>query len=151
MIQTDDLDEAIIAIFRTDGRLSNREVARRLDISEGTVRQRLKKLQDANAIRIGVVADVFHLGYTQAALIRLAIAPQHVEAALAALTALEDTTYVAAVAGRFNLIVLVLVRDQAHLLDLINSNVESLQGINEVDVRPVVRTVKYNFHEVAIR
>ncbi len=75
-----------MAILREDGRLSNREVARRLDVSEGTVRQRLKKLQDAGAIRIGVVTDANRVGFAVSAWVRVSVAPEHVDHALQTFT-----------------------------------------------------------------
>ena len=54
----DPLDAAILDLLRQNGRMSNREIGRALDISEGTVRQRLKKLEDRKAMRLGVVIDI---------------------------------------------------------------------------------------------
>ena len=82
MIKTYAIDDGIMAILREDGRLSNREVARRLDVSEGTVRQRLKKLQDAGAIRIGVVTDANRVGLAVSAWVRVAVSPEHTDSAL---------------------------------------------------------------------
>ena len=40
----DRLDEKIIQILRDNGRISNAEIARDLNVSEGTIRRRIRKL-----------------------------------------------------------------------------------------------------------
>ena len=50
-MKIDSTDTAIIKAFQQDGRQSNREVARKLDVSEGMIRQRLKKMIKSGAIR----------------------------------------------------------------------------------------------------
>ena len=39
-----DIDETIISFLEQDARVSNREIARKLNVSEGYVRKRLKRL-----------------------------------------------------------------------------------------------------------
>ena len=48
----DQLDREIISILQNDGRTSNAKIARALDVSEGTIRRRLKKLTDGNIIQV---------------------------------------------------------------------------------------------------
>jgi DNA-binding Lrp family transcriptional regulator len=43
-------DESILQILEINGRTSNREVARQLNISEGMVRVRLKKMAENNSL-----------------------------------------------------------------------------------------------------
>ena len=38
----DKLDKNIIEILKSDGRVSNAEIARNLNVSEGTIRRRIK-------------------------------------------------------------------------------------------------------------
>ena len=49
-VKIDDLDRDIISIFNKDGRISYRKIAKKLDISIGTVHNRMEKL-----IRNGVI------------------------------------------------------------------------------------------------
>ncbi len=151
MIKTDAVDEGIMAILREDGRLSNREVARRLDVSEGTVRQRLKKLQDAGAIRIGVVTDANRVGFAVSAWVRVSVSPEHTEHALTTFSNLKDVQYVAAVIGRYNVLVVLTASNQLELMRLVNSKIESSRGVSQVDVRIIAQTVKHDIHEVVVR
>jgi Lrp/AsnC family transcriptional regulator, regulator for asnA, asnC and gidA len=150
MLRTDEIDERIMHLLHDDGRLSNREVARRLDISEGTVRQRLKKLEDAGAIRIGVVVDPVKLGLSITAAVMVTVAPERLPQALDAFAALPEASYVASVTGPFNVFVVMTTTDMAALRDLITAQIEHFRGVHQVEVRPVVRTPKHDYHVISI-
>ena len=151
MIKTDAVDEAIMAVLRDDGRLSNREVARRLEVSEGTVRQRLKKLQDAGAIRIGVVTDANRVGFAVSAWVRVSVSPEHTNHALHTFTGLDEVPYVAALAGRHNVLVVLTAKNQLELMRLVNAKIESCRGVSQVDVRIIAQTIKHDIYEVVVR
>ena len=150
MLRTDEVDEQIMQLLRDDGRLSNREVARRLEISEGTVRQRLKKLEDAHAIRMGIVVDPFRLGVGFTASIMLAVEPSCLEHVLDALARLSEVSYVASITGQFNVFVLIVAQDIVAARSLIDSQVELAACVHRMEVRPVLRTPKHDYHLIAI-
>jgi Lrp/AsnC family transcriptional regulator for asnA, asnC and gidA len=149
-MQTDEVDESIMSLLREDGRLSNREVARRLNVSEGTVRQRLKKLEDANAIRMGVVVDPVKLGVGFAATVLLTVEPRCVEDVLDAFCKLPEAVYVATIMGPFNIFVSIATVDMPTLRRLIDAQIERCGGVERVEVRPMVSTPKHDYHLIAI-
>lgn len=51
-VKVDDIDLNIIQLLNGNGRIQNNEIASRLNISEGTVRNRIKKLIDAEFLTI---------------------------------------------------------------------------------------------------
>lgn len=57
-ITLDETDERIIAAFQKNGRASNRAVGRELNLSEGLIRKRMKRMIDAGAVSYGLVVDV---------------------------------------------------------------------------------------------
>jgi Lrp/AsnC family transcriptional regulator for asnA, asnC and gidA len=146
----DSTDEALIAIFQEDGRQSNREVARKLDLSEGTVRKRLKKLQDANAVRFDVVTDAAAMGIEFIAIVRVSVAPRYLKEFLVAAAQTEEFWYLAAVAGRYNVQGLICTPTATEAMKIINDNIEGLKGVNEVEVRPTLRQVKHDFYEIVV-
>ncbi len=149
-MQTDAVDESIMNLLREDGRLSNREVARRLDVSEGTVRQRLKKLEDANAIRMGVVVDPIKLGIGIGATVLLTVEPRCVEDVLDAFCKLPEAKYVATTTGPFNIFVSLAAVDIQALRALVNEQIEQCGGVQRVEVRPIVSIPKHDYHLIAI-
>ncbi|MGH2584127.1 MAG: GAF domain-containing protein [Dehalococcoidia bacterium] len=55
----DELDAAIVGLLGADGRLSNLEIARRLDSTEATIRRRVRRLMQEEGLRIvgGISGD----------------------------------------------------------------------------------------------
>lgn len=147
-MKIDAVDEAIIAAFQEDGRQSNREVARKLEVSEGSIRQRLKKLQDGGAVRFDVVTDYAKMGVDFVALIRVSVEPRHLQEFLTSAGQLPELWYLAAVVGRFNIIALIATSSAAVAMHTINSQVEQLDGVNEIEVRPMVGGAKHDFYEI---
>jgi len=150
MLQTDDLDESILRLLRDDGRVSNREVARRLGVSEGTVRHRLKRLEDARAIRIGAVVDPASLGMDATANVMVTIDPARVSNALEVFATLPGVDYVAAITGRFNVFVSIAATDLAELRALVSDSIERFKGVRAVEIRLTLWTLKPEWHVVAI-
>jgi Lrp/AsnC family transcriptional regulator for asnA, asnC and gidA len=149
-MKIDRLDEEIMSAFQQDGRQSNREVARLLDVSEGTIRQRLGKLQKAGAIRFDVVTDPEPLGINFVAYVRASVAPRHLEGFLQACEQMTDLWYVAAMAGRFNVQAVICTGNIENAMKLINDSIETLPGVNEVLIRPAGRTFKQDIYEIVI-
>ncbi len=59
----DSIDTGMISLLQKNGRLTNTEIARELNVSEATVRIRLKRLLDEEYIQIVAVSNPFMLGY----------------------------------------------------------------------------------------
>ena len=72
-MQPDDIDWRIIDILR-DEYLPNNAVARRLGVSEGTVRKRIQKLKDAGILRIRALIDPDVLADQQLAMVAVNVA-----------------------------------------------------------------------------
>lgn len=64
-VSIDEIDRKIINLFHEDGRMSYRKIAKRLDISIGTVHNRIEKLTKTGVIkRFTPIIDHSKLGYT---------------------------------------------------------------------------------------
>ena len=48
----DEIDKSIVAHLARDARTSNRQIATELGVTEGTVRARIKRMEEQNAILI---------------------------------------------------------------------------------------------------
>ena len=60
-ISLDELDHKIIDRLGHDARVSNREIGREFDLTEGTIRSRLKRLLDNRVIRVAAVTNANRL------------------------------------------------------------------------------------------
>ena len=59
----DELGRKIIQHLQKDGRAKNSDIARRLGVSEGTVRRRIKSLVDSGTVRIVAIPNLEKMGY----------------------------------------------------------------------------------------
>ena len=48
----DTVDRRIVSVLNAEGRINNNEIAAKLGISEGTVRNRIRKLTEAGLLRV---------------------------------------------------------------------------------------------------
>ncbi len=70
----DDLDRSVLREFKKDARKSHRDIADKLNVAEGTIYNRVNKLQDMGIIkRFMVDLDYSKLGYDLAAVIGLIV------------------------------------------------------------------------------
>jgi DNA-binding Lrp family transcriptional regulator len=63
LITLDDIDHSIIDLLRVDGRLPYRALARELELTEATVRSRVKRLEESGTMRVVAVTDIEAAGY----------------------------------------------------------------------------------------
>lgn len=90
----DRLDRQIIAALARDGRISYRELARSLDVSEGTVRMRMARLQEEDLVRVTVVGSPLALGVGMNVMIMMRVKPGHVRATADALVKFPNVRFV---------------------------------------------------------
>lgn len=62
LLPLDELDRNLMRCLIEDGHQSNREIARKLHVSENTIRGRLRRLEDSGLMRVIVMVDPFALG-----------------------------------------------------------------------------------------
>ncbi|MGC3959446.1 MAG: Lrp/AsnC family transcriptional regulator [Verrucomicrobiota bacterium] len=146
----DDVDDRIIALLQEDGRESTREIARKLDMPASTVRERMNRLLQTNAIRIGVICDARSLGFDLVAYAFLSVEAAHIENALGHLSPLDEMGQVCSISGRYNIFVLFAARHMANLVNIVKTRLETAPGLIEVNVRLVSATVKHRIDLISI-
>jgi Lrp/AsnC family transcriptional regulator for asnA, asnC and gidA len=149
MTALDDIDEAIIGHLQRDGRISNREIARALGISETSVRKRLARLQERKVFRLTLVTDVSILGIGPGAYVRLVVSPETCRAVASAIAAMEACGYAALSAGRYNVLCLLTAADEAELSALAR-DIGSMPGVSDIDMRVIEATQKHRYDLVRI-
>lgn len=145
-----ELDDRIIHQLQIDGRVSNREIGRILDVPASTIRERVNRMLQAKAIRIGAICDARKLGFSLAAMAYLRAAPSSLETALTHLQGLEDMGAVSAISGRYGIFTLFAARDHQHLVVIVKSKLEVTPGLQEIDVRLIADTKKHRADLISI-
>jgi len=103
--QLDRIDQQIVDLLRTDGRMPYREIARRLAVSESMVRKRAGKLLESGWMRILAISDPLKLGVPIVATTYASVSPNVLEEVTDALARNEAVRYLAIGVGSRNLVV----------------------------------------------
>jgi Lrp/AsnC family transcriptional regulator for asnA, asnC and gidA len=143
-------DDRIIALLGRDGRMSNREIARRIDVSEGNVRLRLRRMADAKVMRLGVVCDAASLGMGAVAMARIATTPSRTDAVLAELGGIESVAFLASTTGEYNVTAALQTGGLDELAALCDDRIMSVRGVIDLRVHPLVSTRKHRYDLIRV-
>ncbi len=142
----DDLNKRIIRILEADGRAPFSEIAQKLGVSEGTIRNRVGALRENNLLRIVAMTDPVARDYKTDAMIGLKVAKGATPSDVAA--RFEDdarVVYVLWVAGRFDLMVEIVSDDADALKDFLEAEIFSAADIAEAEVMLGLKNFKNQF------
>lgn len=132
----------MIRLLQKDGRMSNKEIARRLDVSEYTVRTRLKKLLDSGIIRITAVSNPIDLGFEVSGNLKIRIELKKAEAVLKKLAAIDELIWVALTTGGTDVDVDFAVRSLKEFQDLIFHKISKIDGVLSTETSLMVDLIK---------
>ena len=138
----DDVDHAIIDLLRTDGRMPYRAIARELDITENTVRARVRRMEESNTMRVVAVADIEAAGYGMLLAVGVQVEDRSPESVARDLAAIPAVFSVNVVVGTHDVEILVVARDQEDLNTLLNEQLSALPGVRRLTPALAVDVLK---------
>ena len=139
------LDSRIINLLQKDGRLSNTEIAKKLGISESTVRTRLKRLIDDEFIQIVAVSNPFKLGFEIAGDLYIHVEMKKLDAVIAELKKIKELWYIVVTTGNTNLNAEFVVKSREDLNDLVYNKISKIDGIIHVESSVIMKFVKRRY------
>lgn len=128
----DQANRAIIEELQRDGRRPYGTIAATVGLSEAAVRQRVQKLRESGVIQIVAVTDPKQVGFTRQALVGIRV-DGDVRTVAEKLAGVAEVGYVVVCAGRFDILIELVCKDDLHLLETINSTIRSLPGVRDVE------------------
>lgn len=143
--QLDHIDEAIISLLRSDGRTSNAEIARRIGVSEGTIRNRLARLIDDDFVRIVAVTNHYKLGYHIDTFVAIDADIDKITDVANRLSEMDEVRYVSIATGIYSLICAVSFKSQEDIYRFITEKLAPIPGVRKADTAHVLRVVKRAF------
>ncbi len=140
------LNRKIVALLEDDGRMPFSEIAQRLSVSEGTIRNRVATMKEAGMLRIVAIADPVAAEYQTDAMIALRVATGYgPEAVGQRLGADSRVVYILWVAGRFDLLVEVVSDDREDFLDFLEKQIHGAKDIAQSEVLYGLKNLKNQF------
>ena len=138
----DNIDRAILQALLEDSRASQRELSRIVGVAQGTITNRLKKLESQNIIQgYSVVLDPESVGWSMTIMAGLRISKGKMIDVQQKIAADPRVFSVYDVTGDWDSIVMARVRDRADLDDL-TKTVFTLEGVTRSFTHVVLNTVK---------
>jgi Lrp/AsnC family transcriptional regulator for asnA, asnC and gidA len=147
----DELDFAIITQLQDDGRRSFTEIARVLDVSIGTVRNRINRMVADGVVRFICRPDAYRVGFHSPANIKISIRPSSlIEEAARVISAFPEVYYLAHITGEFDLDIDVMCRDQEHLANLVTHRLPQIEGVNSTITSVILRVYKLSVPDLSL-
>lgn len=143
---SDSRDDRIFHALYRDGRQSNREIARQLDISEGAIRQRLRKLQQSGQMQFQVVCSPLALSLGTTAILRIATDAKKTDSIVQRLMDLPAAAFVGEVAGPSNLLALLITPDNLSLGDISDNELLPMRGVRRINAQILVANFKNEYY-----
>ncbi len=146
-----DLDKQIVAQLSRDARRSNGQIAGDLGVTEGTVRARIKRMEEAKQIRLTAVTNIDRFGDALLAYIWIEVERSDRTREVAkALATVPELGFVGVMLGRSDILAITMVRNTEHLADFVHSRISSIDGVRRTESTLGVNFVKHDYRMARI-
>ena len=142
MYKLDDTDVKILRILQTNVRLPLTQLSQQLGIPHGTVRGRIRKMEDVGVIECyATILNPTKLGFLLNCLVQVTL-DQQVENshAIEALLKLEEVTEIQLLTGDVDALVRIWARDVEHLRHILYEKFTSIPGMLRTNTIMVLGT-----------
>lgn len=146
----DELDHQLIDILAQDARVSNRKIASDLGVNEGTVRGRIKRLQQDKLISFTALTGLKLEKATNLAFIGVQADVSHVRQIARDIAHIPLVKAVMITLGPVNIMATCLYDDLDDLHRLASGQILSMPGVDHVETSLAVKTVKFTNRVVRI-
>jgi len=143
-VQLDELDLRLIDLLSRDARVSNRRIAAELGVTEGTIRGRIKRLQQENLIRFTAITNTRYLGSPRLVFLGIEAEQSRVRDVARKISEIPPINCVIITLGRFHILAIGLFKDLDEVWDVANNQLRRVEGVRHVETSVSVRTIKYN-------
>ena len=117
-------------MLRNNSRVSFLDVAKRLSVSESTVRKRVAKMENNGVIKkYTTIIEPSKIGYGSVALVGIDVTPERFLEVGKRLTELENVKFVATSTGDHMLMIEIWMENSSKLRSFISKEIESIEGI----------------------
>ena len=138
--QLDDRDWSIIDLLRS-GTISNSAIAKELGVSEGMIRQRIKRLRELGILSLRGLINPEILENRQIVMLGVNIAENRLLADKAEeLSQLPEVLSVSIVSGRFDMLVELMLDSHRGLVDFLTTELARVEGVTRTESFVTLKT-----------
>lgn len=142
----DTVDCELIRLLQQDGRIPNTVLAKRIGISEATVRTRLNRLIQDEVIQIVAVSNPMKLGFEIVGIIRIHVDIHKMAHITRELAKLDALWFIVHTTGGTGIDAEFVVKDIQELNQLIFERINRIDGVNQTETSLILKYIKRNYH-----
>ena len=147
----DPVNRRIVQRLSRDARTSNRQIAAELGVTEGTVRARIKRMQDEKLIKITAVTNIDRIRGAAVAYLWIEVERSHqTEALVQRLADMKEIGFVGVMIGRFDILAITMVRNTEHLAEFVHRRISTLPGVRRTESTLSVNFIKHDYRMARI-
>ncbi|MEM1766886.1 MAG: Lrp/AsnC family transcriptional regulator [Candidatus Bathyarchaeia archaeon] len=129
----DEKDLAIIRFLQEDSSTPFTEIARRLKVSESTIRKRVEKLRKDGVIKkFTIIVEPSKIGLNTVAIVGIDVDPQKLLEVAGKLCKIPETRYVATSTGDHMIMTEIWTRDGKELTKVISEKIGTIDGVKKI-------------------
>ena len=142
----DEVDRKIVAELQAGGRISNADLARKVDLAPSSTLERVRRLEERAVIKgYRAVLDPQALGFHVQAMVLINLDRHQagpIDAFEGRVRAVPEVRTCLHVTGRYDYMLYVVVRDIDHLRELVTHRLAAIRGVEKQETFLVLSTVK---------
>lgn len=135
----DTTDLKIMSLLGENSRFSNREIARRIGITEGTVRNRLDRLTEEGVLHTTALVNIEKFPDLYMAFVGVKIDGRRLTDCAAQIEQLPSVFTTMIVTGRYDLFAVVLAHTHKTLVDFVTDQLSKVPGIKDSETYMVLK------------
>lgn len=125
----DKLDKELILELQQNGRQSFVDLARLLNVSEITIRRRVKHLRDSGIINIAAIPNLGAIGYDFVAIVGLQVHLPDLQGVATQISSHSKVCYLAKVTGRYDLMAIIIAKSSKEFADFLQDVISNIPGV----------------------
>ena len=126
----DDADKQILDILRNNGRMPFLEIAKKLKISESTVRKRVGNMEEKGVIKkYSAVIEPSKIGYGSVAIVGIDVKAEKFLNVAKKLTEYDNVKFVSTSSGDHMIMTEIWMEKSSELRDFITNTIEKMDGV----------------------
>lgn len=139
----DSVDSRIIDLLRTDGRMSNRDLAAAVGVNEATIRARLRRLDESNTIRVVAIRDLRAMGFDHIVAVGVQVKGRLAEDVARDLAKLSQVLTANVTIGANDIELQVVAKDLKDISDLLTNVLPGVPGVARLSPGLALKVFKY--------
>lgn len=144
------IDLTILSELQKDGRKSFSDIAKKMNLAVGTVRNRYQRLERDKVVHIIGWTDPIKAGYNSYSRISIEVKPAgKLTSVIDKLLNVPQVRFLALTSGNYQIEINVICEDNEELVEVIQNNIQSIPGVYDTNTTVYFKVLKWASQNVS--